>query len=82
MPLSAAFCRARFRESRELALQVRGGNAIPETVFEREHLNLFLLDAEDRRVRQADRDFVRAQINRHVLLQIEAGFRCEGRRGA
>src|SRR5947209_11933221 len=61
----------------ELALEVSGGNAIPETVFESQDVDLLLFDAENRRVRQADENFVGPQIHSDVMLQIEARFCAE-----
>jgi hypothetical protein len=61
-------------ENCELILQIGCGDAIPKTIFERENFSLFLFKTEDRRVRQMDGDFLRAQVNGDVLLQIETSF--------
>jgi len=65
------------RQGRELALEIRCRNPVPETVFEGQDIDLFLFDAQNGGVGQADQDFVGPQIDGHVLLQIEACLRRE-----
>jgi len=66
------------RQRRQLALEIGGGNPVPETIFESKHVDLFLFDAQDSRVRQTDRNLLRPQIDGHVVLQIEPGLGREG----
>ena len=70
-PTLSGFLPREIGENCELILQIGCGDAIPKTIFEREHFSLFLFKTEDRRVRQMDSDFLWAQINGYVLLQIE-----------
>ena len=67
-----------FRKRREFIIQIRSGNPVPESVFECEHFDLFLFEAENRRVRQLNHDLTRLHVDGDVVLQIEAGFGHEG----
>ena len=62
----------------EFALHVSGGNAVPISVLEFEHVDLLLLDSEDRRMRNVHCDRVVTHIDRNILPQIEARFHVEG----
>src|SRR5687768_7957081 len=67
-----------FRKRSELAFQVLGRDAIPKSILKFEHLDLFLLDTENGSGWQVDGNFVLAEINGEILLQIETGFRNVG----
>ena len=62
----------------QLGFEVFRGDSIPKTIFECEHLDLLLFDAQNCRMRQADRDLLRSQVDGDITLEIETGLRDEG----
>ncbi len=70
-------CAREFRQGGQLVLDVVRRNPVPQTVFEREHLNPFLLDGKDLSVRELDQDSLGMNINVEFFVQIEASFHGE-----
>src|SRR5439155_9185450 len=67
----------KLRKHRQFTLKILSGDSVPQTVFEREDVHLFLIDTQNLSVRDLNNCFFGTNIDRQVLLQIEAGFRDE-----
>src|ERR1700745_4311432 len=68
----------KLRQGRQFGLEILSGDSVPQTVFKCENVHLLLLDAENLSVWEPNDDFIGPNVDRDVLLQIEARFGDEG----
>ena len=62
-----AFCRffpSKLGQDRQFALEILPGNSVPQSVFERENIQLLLLDTKNLSVWQPNNDFLRSNVDR------------------
>src|ERR1051325_11978698 len=59
------------REDRQFVLNVVSGDAVPKSVFKREHIKMLLFNAEQLGVRNLNDDFAGPHIHRQSLAQVE-----------
>src|SRR6476659_3794009 len=62
------------RQRRQFGLKVLPGDSVPQTVFKCEDVHLLLFDAQNLSIWEPNDDFISANVDREVLLQIEARF--------
>src|SRR5437899_12714807 len=67
----------KLRKHRQFVLKILSGESVPQTVFEREDVHVFLIDTQNLSVWELNHYFFGMNIDSEVLLQIEAGFRYE-----
>ena len=68
------FFAGQLRQDRQFVLNIACGNAVPKAIFKGEHIHALLLYAEQLSVRKLHHNFIRTDIDRQVLPQIESGF--------
>src|SRR5438876_11876789 len=61
-------------QDRQFALHIGAGNSVPQSIFERENVQLLLLDTKNLSLWELNNDFLRANIDREVLLEIETSL--------
>ena len=58
-------------------MKILPGNSVPQTIFKFEDVYLLLLNTENLGMWKLNNNFVGANIDREILLQIESGFGVE-----
>lgn len=72
------FLPRQLRQNRQFVLHVFARDSVPESVLKFQNIDLVLFEPKDPRVRQLHDDFIGADIDAEILLEIEAGFGGEG----